>query len=157
MLILNKGLEDSARDFKLLLDGLVGIGVCSYGYGPTGILGVVQRLMQSLYWVSLVVDLCFKVQSRREIKKGVRWTREAIDASVLAPLVRIDRTIKRHVRRLVGGDQFARLVREKLRYRRIRRKFGGQEGVNVPTVVFGYRSCVQVTRRGADRSSPALD
>ena len=67
-----------------------------------------QLLAQDLGRVRLGEDPGFEIQAGRQVEIGMRRTREAIAASVLAAPVGVERLLERDVGRRVAGDDAAR-------------------------------------------------
>ena len=114
--------ENPPRDRETFLRWLVGVGVGAHGNGRTHVARMVEGLFKARDDVSLVEDLRFEIESGRQVQVGMRRPREAVDTTVLATLVRVDRLVERDVRRGIRRDEVLRPVREELRFRRRRRE-----------------------------------
>src|SRR3546814_20277842 len=73
--------------------------VCS-----SDLLGIEQRRS-----IRLVKQLGLEIEARRQVEIGVAGACEAVDAAVLAAAIWIDRLRERKVRRLVAGNDRARV------------------------------------------------
>src|SRR3546814_21079525 len=73
--------------------------VCS-----SDLLGIEQRRS-----IRLVKQLGLEIEARRQVEIGVAGACEAVDAAVLAAAIWIDRLRERQVRRLVAGNDRARV------------------------------------------------
>ena len=63
--------------------------------------------MQQFDRIGFDVELAFEIEPRGLAGPGVAWPGKAVDASVLASPIGIDRPVKRNVGRLVEGDDRA--------------------------------------------------
>ena len=109
--------DQSPGDFQLTFNRLVAIGDNAQRQGGGAVGRPGQLLAQQRRCVMLGEQLALEIQPRRKSEMGVIGTGKAIDAAVFAAPVRVDRSIKGHVGRVVPGDQAAGLVRQHLGWR----------------------------------------
>jgi hypothetical protein len=102
--------EDRARDLPFALDRLVRVGVGAKRDRVADIARFRQFSFQEQGGVGLCEQLRLEIEARRQVEVGVRRPRIAVDAAVLAALVRVDRLRERNVRRLVARDDRARIL-----------------------------------------------
>ena len=154
VLVQRQQFDDAAGDPPFALDRLVRIGVRSERDRIAAITRPREFGAQQLGRVGLGEDARFEVDARREVEIGVRWSRKAIDAAVLAALVGVDRLRERHVRRVVVRDDAARVFPDHL---------GGQglpAGAHalrqrVPAVVGSFAGVgLEAMRHAARRAAP---
>ncbi len=107
MVGLGQHLDAAARDPPIALDRLIGIGVGPERDRPADIAALRQLLAQQHRRVGLGEQLALEIEPRRQIVIGVGRPREAIDAAMLAPAIRVDRAVEADVGRLVAGDDRA--------------------------------------------------
>src|SRR5438132_7342371 len=110
MIACRQKLEDLPRDLPLALDRLIRIGVGAHGDRIADVAGFGKLGSEELRSIRLGEELGFEVEPWREIEIRVRRPRVAIDASVLASLIRIDRLREPDVGRVVAGDDGARAL-----------------------------------------------
>src|SRR5215831_2370088 len=103
-----KKLEDLSRDLPFTFDGLVGIGVGTHRDRVADVTRRRQFLLEQRRRIGLGKQLGFEIQTRRKVEVSVRGTGIAIDATMLAALVGIDRLSERYVGRIVARDDRAR-------------------------------------------------
>ncbi|MNE14799.1 hypothetical protein D3C80_1076900 [compost metagenome] len=133
MAITQQHFQQSASQLLLAFDGLVGVGVGAQVDRRAHIARLAQLLFEHGGGVGLGNQLGFEVQPRRQVPIGMAGPRIAVDAAMLAAAIRVDRTIKRQVGRVVAGDDalggfdayFGAL---------------GQGHFLVPTVILGHRA-----------------
>src|SRR5262245_20171832 len=102
--------EDAPHHLMLALDRLVGIGIGTDGDRARRVAGSRKLALEQFGCVRLGKQLGFEIEPGRKAEIGVGRPREAIDATVLAAAVRIDRAIEADVRRIVARDDLARRV-----------------------------------------------
>ena len=96
--------EDRARDLQLALDRLVRVGVHADDELFAAVSGPRKLLAQQLRRIHFREDARFEVDARRKVAVGVGGAGEAIEATMLASAVRIERLRKSDVRRIVVRD-----------------------------------------------------
>lgn len=104
MIAFRQHLDDPAGDPPLALDRLIGISVRSQCHRLAHVTAVPQFGAQQRGGIRLGEELRLKIQPGREIMERVAWPREAIDASVLASAIRVDRAIEQDIGRAVARD-----------------------------------------------------
>ncbi len=121
MVALGEHLDHGARDLPLALDRLVRVGVGAERDRLAAVAGLRELGAQQRGGVGLREELRLEVEPRREVEIRVRRPRVAVDAAVLAALVRIDRLRERDVRRIVAADDRARRLdpHDRLQRRRL--------------------------------------
>ena len=92
----------------LFLDRLIGIGVRANRNGGDLVFLRRQLSFQHLGCLGPCDQPRLEIQARRQPQIGMAWPRETIDTTVFAPAIRVDRPVKRQVRRLVVADHGAR-------------------------------------------------
>ena len=108
---LGQHLEDVARHPQPSLDRLIRIGVRAEHDRFADIARARELLPQHARDVLLVEELRLEIETGRQPHVGVARPRVAIDASVFATPVRIDRLVEPDVRGVVGGDDAPRAIR----------------------------------------------
>ena len=103
--------ENTPHDLVAPLDRLVRIGIGADRDDLRLVAGRRQFALEELGRIRLHEQLRFEIEPRRQPEIGVGRSRETIDAAVLAPAIRIDRTIEGNVRRVVAGDDLAGGIR----------------------------------------------
>ncbi len=114
-------LDDAARDLPLALDRLVRIRVRAERDRVAHVARLRELGAQQLGGVGLGEELRLEIEARRQVEIRVRRPRVAVDAAVLAALVRVDRLAERNVGRIVARDDRARGLDTHDRLRRRRR------------------------------------
>ena len=102
--------EDPAHHLMLALDRLVRIGVGADRDCTRHVSGGGKLAFEQPRRFRLCEQLRFEIKSGRQAEIGVGGPREAVDAAVLAPTIRIDRAIEGNVGRVVAGDDLARRI-----------------------------------------------
>ena len=110
VLVLGQHLDDLPRDLPLALDRLVRVGVGAERDRVAHVAALRELRAQQLRRVGLREELRLEVEARRQVEVRVRRPRVAVDAAVLAALVRIDRLRERDVGRIVARDDRARAL-----------------------------------------------
>ena len=123
-------LEQAAGQALLALEGLVGVGGAAEDDGRAGVAGAAQRLAQQLLGIRLVEDLRLEIEARRQPEVGMGRPRIAVDATVLAAAIGIDRLAEAEVGRLVAAEDGFRAI-DQQRGARVRRHF------RRPSVILG--------------------
>src|SRR3546814_6244253 len=106
-------LEQTARDLQLALDRLVGIGIGAERNHRTLVARLAQLGIEQRRSIRLVKQLGLEIEARRQVEISVAGACEAVDAAVLAAAIRIDRLRARQVRRLVAGNDRARVFADR--------------------------------------------
>src|ERR1700732_4550153 len=101
-------LKNPAHDLALAIDRLIGIGVGADRDHARLVILRRQLLLQKLWRIGLCKQARFEVEPRRQAQKSVGRPRETIDTAMFAAPVRIDRTIKTDIGRIVACDDFSR-------------------------------------------------
>ena len=101
MLKVSKNLEDFASKFELSFYRLIAICVRPKLHSLGSVPPFRQLLSQKGRSICLEEKFCLKIETRREAKIGVCRPGEAINATVLASSIGIDRTVKADVGALV--------------------------------------------------------
>src|SRR6476659_7408811 len=97
-------IEDRAGEAVLALDRLIGVGDGAKRDHLWNIARVAQFPLQQLGGIDFGVKLGLKIKPRRMTKIAMRRAREAIDATVLAPPIGIDRLFEADIGTIVAGD-----------------------------------------------------
>ncbi|ALP40116.1 hypothetical protein WL1483_697 [Aeromonas schubertii] len=90
-----------------MLGRLVGIGIGADADHPGPVGGASKLGAQQLGGVAFGEDPRLEVEARGELQVGVAGAGIAVDAAVLAPLIRIDGGIEGHIGRAVVADDAA--------------------------------------------------
>ena len=93
-----------ARDAQFAFRRLVGIGIDADRDRLGTIRAFRQCLLQQLRCVDLGVNPAFEIEAGRQAEIAVGRPREAIDATVLATAIRIERDVEWNVGRCVAGQ-----------------------------------------------------
>src|ERR1700682_1951774 len=101
-------LQNAAHDPALATNRLMGTGVGADRDHARLVILRRQFLLQKLRRIGLCKQLRFEVEPRRQAQKSVGRPRETIDTAMFAAPVRIDRTIKTDIGRIVACDDFSR-------------------------------------------------
>ena len=108
---LGEDLEDRARHALVALDWLIGIGVRTDRDGFADVARARKLSSQQVARIDLVEQLGLEIDAGGQAKIGVRRSRVAVDAPVLASAIGIDRVVERNVGRLVRLDDAAGEIR----------------------------------------------
>ncbi len=103
-------LQQATCDLFRSFRRLIGVGIDAQGQGARLVFRVGQFLAQRLCSIGLAKDTRLEIEAGRQVEIGVGRSRKAIDASVLAALVRIDRFIEPDIGRIVGRDDLANRI-----------------------------------------------
>ncbi len=103
--------QDGTRDLQAPLDRLVGVGVGAKGDRLADIALAGQLLLQQSGRTFLVKEPGLEVEARRKPHVCMAGAGIAVIATMATAPVRIDRLVKGNVRRVVGRDDLARLLR----------------------------------------------
>ncbi len=104
-------LDNRARHFHVALIGLIGVRVRAQRNRLAHVAGTRELLLQHFSRVGLVEQTRLEIEPGREAHIRVAGTRVAIDATVAASPVRVDRLLEGNVRRVVRGDYAASAIR----------------------------------------------
>ena len=146
-------LKHPPRHLPRRLDRLVRVGVGT----QRNRLNLVARLRQfgaqQVGRLGLGEQPRFEIEPRRQVVIGVARPREAIDAAVLAPAIRVDRPGERHVGRLVATDDRPRLLDRHRRPQRRRRAVDLAARVEPVAIRLG-RGQIEPRALAVQRSAP---
>ena len=142
--------EDAPHDAVALLDRLVGVRIGADGEHLASIAGPRQFLLQQRGRGRLGIEAALEVEPRRQAEPGVGRPRIAVDASMLAAPVGVDRAVEAEIGRVVARDDLARrLLGDGCAQRRRRFLY------RAPAVVERFRALALVTPAPvADRPPP---
>ncbi len=96
--------QDRARDFPFAFHRLIGVGVGADGDAVALVAWPGNFRLQQLCCVGLGKQACLEIQPRRQIQVRMRRACVAIDATVFATAIGVDRLSERDVRRVIAGN-----------------------------------------------------
>jgi len=151
VVVLRQHLQDAACHLPLALDRLVRIGVRAERNHLAAVGRSRELLPQFLRCVYLGEETRLEVDARRQVAVGVRRTGIAVDTSMKASRVRIDRLRERNIRRVVAGND-------------ARDALGGHDGLErllfvlrrVPAIIERFALLVLEATLGIDARAAAL-
>ena len=105
-------LQYRAHDAPFAFDGLVGVRIGADGHARRLIARVGQFLLEQLRGIGARIELGLEIEPCRVAEEAMRRAGKAVDATVLAAAIRIDRAVERNIGTVIARDDGARRVVE---------------------------------------------